>query len=492
MSLVSSKNVETNRVELVIEVKGEEFAAAVENAFRKNIKKITIPGFRKGKAPRAMVEKLYGKAAFLDDAINEVYPKAYTEAVDEAGINPVDVADIEIVDVSEESFTFKAYVTVKPKAKVNNYKGLAAPKTEAVVAEEKVEDQLEQLRERYARVINVEDRAAKLGDIANIDFEGFLEGVAFEGGKGEGHPLTLGSGSFIPGFEDQVIGHSIGEEFDVNVTFPEEYGESTLAGKAATFKVKLNGIQERQLPDLDDEFAKDISEFDTLEQYKEDMRAKMLKSAQAAADADFENALLAQVVANMEVEVPNCMIDARIDDLVQDFAFRMSQQGLKLEDFLRYTGETIEKFRDNFRGQAESQVKTRLAMEAIAEAEGIEVTEADVEEEFKSMAEQYGMDIEKIREMVPAKELSGDIACRKAIEVVVANAVVEAAAEEEKAAPKKRATKKAAPKAEEAAEGEAAPKKRTTKKAAAKTEEAAEGEEAPKKRTRKPKAEAAE
>ncbi|MBR6736310.1 MAG: trigger factor, partial [Oscillospiraceae bacterium] len=382
-------------------------------------------------------------------------------------------------------FTFKAYVTVKPKAKVNNYKGLAAPKTEAVVAEEKVEDQLEQLRERYARVINVEDRAAKLGDIANIDFEGFLEGVAFEGGKGEGHPLTLGSGSFIPGFEDQVIGHTTGEEFDVNVTFPEDYAEASLAGKAAVFKVKINSIKERQLPELDDEFAKDISEFDTIEAYKADMRAKMEESAKAQADAEFENALLAQVVANMTVEVPECMINSRIDELVQDFGFRMSQQGLNLKDFLRYTGDTEEKFRANFRDQAETQVKTRLAMEAIAKAEGIVVSDEDLDAEYAKLAEMYHMEADKIREVIAARELSEDIACRKAIEVVAANAIVgeapAAEAEEEKAPKAKKTAKKA-----EAAEGEEKPKRTRKPKA-----ETAEGEEKPK-RTRKPKTEAAE
>ena len=474
MSLISSKTVDTNRVELIVEVKGEVFAAAVENAFRKNMKKITVPGFRKGKAPRAMVEKLYGKGAFLEDAMNEVYPKAYTEAVDEAGITPVDVADVEVIDVDETNFTFKATVTVKPTAKVEKYKGLAAPKAVAEVSDEQINHQIEQLRDRYARVISVEDRAAKLGDIADINFEGFMDEVAFDGGKGENHPLTLGSGSFIPGFEDQIVGHNIGDEFDVNVTFPEEYGEATLAGKPAVFKVKLNALKERQLPELDDEFAKDVSEFDTFEEFKNDLKAKMLESAQAQADADFENKLLAQIVAEMTVEVPECMIEARIDDLVQDFAYRMRQQGLNLEDFLRYTGDTEEKFRGNFREQALSQVKTRLAMEAVAEAEGFTVTDEDIEAEYTKLAEMYHMEADKIKGVLDARELKGDIACRKAIEVITANAVVEAveageAAEAEEKAPKK---------------------KRTTKK---KAEEGTEAEaEAKPKRTRKPKTEAAE
>ena len=485
MSLVSSKIVATNRVELVVEAKGEVYTTAVENAFRKNMKKITVPGFRKGKAPRAMIEKLYGKTAFIDDAMNEVYPKVYSEAVEEAGITPVDIADVEVIDADENSFVFRATVTVKPEAKVENYKGLTAHKAVQEITDVMVEAQLDQLRERYARVITVEEGAAKLGDIADIDFEGFVDGVAFEGGKGEGHPLTLGSGSFIPGFEDQIIGHTTGEEFDVNVTFPEDYAETSLAGKAAVFKVKINSIKERQLPDLDDEFAKDISEFDTIEAYKADMRAKMEESAKAQADAEFENALLAQVVANMTVEVPECMINSRIDELVQDFGFRMSQQGLNLKDFLRYTGDTEEKFRANFRDQAETQVKTRLAMEAIAKAEGIVVSEEDLDAEYAKLAEMYNMEADKIRDVIGARELSEDIACRKAIEVVAANATVgEApveAAEEEKAPKAKKSAKKA-----ETAEGEEKPKRTRKPKT-----ETAEGEEKPK-RTRKPKTEVAE
>lgn len=457
MSLVSSNQVETNRTELTVEVKGEKFQKAVDAAVAKNMKKITIPGFRKGKAPRAMVEKMYGKGMFYEDAMNALYPEAYSEAVDAAGIKPVDSADVEVLEVNDEGFTFKATVTTKPVPELGEYKGLSAVKAAVEVTDEQIEHQFAHLRDQYARVIEVTDRAAKLGDIADINFEGFVDGVAFEGGKGENHPLTLGSGSFIPGFEDQVVGHSVGEEFDVNVTFPEEYGEKSLAGKASVFKVKINGIKERQLPEVDDEFAKDVSEFDTLEEFKKDMKAKMIASAEEKAAADFENKLLEQVVANMKVDVPDCMIESRVRELMQDFAMRMSQQGLSLKDFLQYSGQTEEQFKETFRPQAESQVKTRLAMEAIAEAEKIVPTEEEIEEEYKKLSEQYHTELEKLRGIISAAEISEDVACRKALEIVRESASAlpeekkEDSAEEE--APKPRRTRKT--KAEKEAEAAA-------------------------------------
>ena len=458
MSLVSSNQVETNRTELTVEVKGEKFQKAVDAAVAKNMKKITIPGFRKGKAPRAMVEKMYGKGMFYEDAMNALYPEAYSEAVDAAGIKPVDSADVEVLEVNDEGFTFKATVTTKPIPELGEYKGLSAVKAAVEVTDEQIEHQFAHLRDQYARVIEVTDRAAKLGDIADINFEGFVDGVAFEGGKGENHPLTLGSGSFIPGFEDQVVGHSVGEEFDVNVTFPEEYGEKSLAGKASVFKVKINGIKERQLPEVDDEFAKDVSEFDTLEEFKKDMKAKMIASAEEKAAADFENKLLEQVVANMKVDVPDCMIESRIRELMQDFAMRMSQQGLSLKDFLQYSGQTEEQFKETFRPQAESQVKTRLAMEAIAEAEKIVPTEEEIEEEYKKLSEQYHTELEKLRGIISAAEISEDVACRKALEIVRESASAlpeekkEDSAEEEAPKPKRTRKTKAEKEAEAAAE----------------------------------------
>lgn len=489
MSLVSSKKVETNRAELTVEVKGEQFAQAVEVAFRNNMKKITIPGFRKGKAPRAMVEKLYGKNMFFDEAMNALYPTAYSEAVDEAGITPVDSAEVEVINVDEEGFSFKATVTTKPVAKIGKYKGLSASKTVSPVTEEQVEEQISQMREKYARVITVEGRAAKDGDIADIDFEGFVDGVAFEGGKGEKYPLTLGSGSFIPGFEDQVVGHNVGEEFDVNVTFPEQYGESSLAGKAAVFKVKINELKERQLPEVDDEFAKDISEFDTIAEYKEDLKKKLAESAETKAASEFENKLIEQVVSDMTVEIPDCMVESRVNELVQDFGMRMSQQGLSLKDFMQYTGETEEKFRETFRSQAENQVKTRLAMEAIAAAENIKATEKDVEEEYAKLAEQYHTDVEKIHGVIKAKDLSEDIECRKALEVVAKSATAVDEDEKPKANAKK-ASKKTDSGDKDEVKTEAKPK--TARKTAAKKTTAVDNDaEANKpKKTKKAKADA--
>ncbi len=465
MSLVSSNKVETNRAELIVEVKGEQFAQAVEAAYRKNMKNITVPGFRKGKAPRAMVEKLYGKGMFLDDAMNALYPTAYSEAVDEAGITPVDSADVEVLSADEEGFTFKATVTTRPVATLGKYKGLAAEKVVSPVTDEQIDEQITQMREKYARVITVEGRAAQDGDIAEIDFEGFSDGVAFEGGKGEKYPLTLGSGSFIPGFEEQVVGKNIGEEFDVNVTFPEQYGESTLAGKPAVFKVKLLGLKARELPEVDDEFAKDISEFDTIDAYKADIRKRLTESAESKAETELENRLLEQVVSEMTVEIPACMIESRIEELVQDFGMRMSQQGLSLKDFMSYTGETEEKFRETFRTQAENQVKTRLAMEAIAAAENIVPDEKDIADEYQKLAEQYHVDVERIRGAIREKDLVADVACRKALEVVTASAAVTVSAPETKADDKPKAKKAAAKKSEE--DGEEAPKAKKTKKAKA-------------------------
>lgn len=470
MSLVSSNKVETNRVELTVEVKGEQFSQAVEDAFRKNMKKITVPGFRKGKAPRAMVEKLYGKGMFLEDAMNALYPAAYSAAVDEAGITPVDSADIEVLNVDEEGFSFKATVTTKPVATLGKYKGLSAPKNVSPVTDEQVEEQITQMREKSARIITVEDRPAKDGDIADIDFEGFVDGVAFEGGKGENYPLTLGSGSFIPGFEEQIVGHNIGDSLDVNVTFPEQYGESSLAGKAAVFKVKINGLKERQLPEADDEFAKDVSEFDTIAAYKEDIQKRLTESAEEKAAAEFENQLIQQVVADMTVEIPDCMVESRMNELVQDFGMRMSQQGLSLKDFMRYTGESEDKFRETFRGQAENQVKTRLAMEAVAAAEGLKPTEQEIEEEYQKLAEQYRTDIERLRGMISAKELSEDIACKKALELIAESAQVADASDDDKAVEAKPKTKKTAAKKSADDNGEEAAKPKKTKKAKADAE----------------------
>jgi len=477
MALVSSKNVGTNREELIVEVKGEVFAKAVERSVKKNTKQITIPGFRKGKAPRAMIERMYGKGVFYEDAVNDVYPAAYEEAVRDAGIEPVDAAEVEIVEVDDNGVTFKATVTTKPVPELGAYKGVSAPKAAMEITEKDVDDRVSAMQQRYARLVPVEDRAAQKGDLVTIDFEGFVDGVAFEGGKGENYDLELGSGTFIPGFEEQVENRSAGEEFDVNVTFPEDYGEPTLAGKPAVFKCKLHAIKFKELPELDDEFAKDISEFETFAAYRDDLKAKMVQGSEEQARVQYENALLAKVVADLKVEIPECMIRSAINDCLNDYGMRLGQQGLTLDDFIRYTGQTREQFAETFRPQATDQVKARLALEAIAKAEGLTAADEEIGEQYDKMAEEYKLTAEQLRQYIPEADVRGDLLCRKAMQFIVDNGAVEEASEENAAADgeKKPASKKTAKKAD-AADSE---KKPAAKKTAKKADAAADGEKKP-------------
>ena len=424
MSLVSSKSMGENRMELTVEVKGDPFKKAVDRAFQKNAKKIALPGFRRGKAPRAMIEKVYGKGLFYEEALNDLYPNAYKEAVEASGIDPVDAADVEMLEVGDDGIVFKATVTTRPVAELGEYVGLEAIRPVQQVTDEEIETHLLEMQKKSARTITVTARPAKSGDIVDINFEGYVDGVAFEGGKAENFPLTIGSGSFIPGFEDQIEGKSTGEEFDVTVSFPEEYGEASLAGKPAVFKVKINEIKEQQLPEIDDEFAKDISEFDNLQAYKEDMRKKLSDRYESDAAAEFENRLIDKVIDNMKVTVPECMINERIEELVQDFASRLSQQGLNLEDFIKYTGEDKEKFRESFRPQSERQVKARLAMEAIAKKEALDASPEELEQEYQKMAEVFKTELEKVKVVFPEKELKMDVACRKALVFVTEKAKI--------------------------------------------------------------------
>ena len=424
MSLVSSKSVGENRMELTVEVKGDPFKKAVDRAFQKNAKKIALPGFRRGKAPRAMIEKVYGKGLFYEEALNDLYPNAYKEAVEVSGIDPVDAADVEMLEVGDDGIVFKATVTTRPVAELGEYIGLEAARPVKQVTDEEISAHLLEMQKKSARTIAVTARPAKKGDIVDINFEGYVDGAAFEGGKAENFPLTLGSGSFIPGFEDQIEGKGTSEEFDVNVTFPEEYGEASLAGKPAVFKVKINDIKEQQLPEIDDEFAKDISEFDNLQAYKDDMRNKLNVRYESDAAAEFENCLIDKVIDNMKVTVPECMIIERMEELVKDFASRLSQQGLNLEDFIKYTGENKEKFKESFRPQSERQVKARLAMEAIAKKEALDATAEELEQEYQKMAEVFKTELEKVKIVFPEKELKMDVACRKALAFIAEKAKV--------------------------------------------------------------------
>ena len=426
MSLKASKNVGTNRYELEIVVDGERFREAIKAAYQKNAKNISVPGFRKGKAPFSFVEKYYGSEAFFEDALNLIYSDVVEEAIEESGLKVInDKMDFDMVSISkEDGVDFKVTLTTYPEIEIGKYKGLKAEKVIAKVAKSEVDAQINAMAERNARMVAVEDRAAAIGDTVTIDFEGFCDGVAFDGGKAEGHALELGSGQFIPGFEDQIVGKNIGEEFDVNVTFPTEYGAANLAGKDATFKCKLHEIKVRELPEIDDEFAKDVSEFDTLKELKADLKAKALERKQKAAEEEVENDLVEQIVSSIKGDIPEAMFENRLNQSVEEFAYRLQSQGLDLDTYLKYTNATIDEFKNSFRPQAESQVKFRLALEKIVELEKIEATEEDINAQIEKMAEQYGMEADKIRAAVPTEEIAKDLAVGKAIDFIKENAEI--------------------------------------------------------------------
>ncbi len=427
MSLKTCTKTETpNRVELEVEVDAAAFEAAVQRAYQKNKDKIQVPGFRKGKAPRNMIEKLYGTGVFYEDAMNDVYPTALDAAITESGYEYVeDKIDLDVVNVGAEGLTFKAVITVKPEVEVGEYKGLKADKKVAEVSDEDVDGEIARLQDRNSRLVNVEDRAAQNEDTVVFDFEGFVDDVAFEGGKGENYSLVLGSGQFIPGFEEQIVGKAIDEEFDVNVTFPEEYHAEELAGKPAVFKCKLHEIKAKELPELNDDFAKDVSEFDTLDELKADIRAKAQERNQQEADATFENALLDQLAEGLKADIPQAMFDRRIDDMVQDFGYRLQGQGLDLDTYMKYTGMEMASFRDGFKEQAERQVKIRLALEKIAALENVEVTDDDMNAEYEKFAEMYKIEVEQVKAVLNEKDMKRDLAVGKALDLVKESAVTE-------------------------------------------------------------------
>ena len=446
---------EKNVVEFEFSITGEEFRNAIEKAYRKNVGKINVQGFRRGKAPRQIIEKFYGSEVFYEDAINIALPDAYDKAIEEKNIEAVAQPEIDVKDISRENgVVFTAKVVVKPEFELGEYKGIEVSKVVHRTTEKEINGEIEKIRERNARMVSVDDRAAKLDDTVNIDFEGFCDGVAFEGGKGENFDLKLGSGQFIPGFEDQIIGKNIGDEFDVNVTFPEEYGAKELAGKEAVFKVKLHEIKVKELPAVDDEFAKDVSEFDTLKELKADLKKKALDRKKKAADEAVENALVQQIVDSIKGDIPEAMFENRLEQCVEDFAYRLQSQGLNLETYLKYTNSNIDEFKKSFRPQAESQVKFRLALEKIVELENITPDEKDVEAEYEKLAKDYGVEADKVKNAIPAEELKKDIAVNKAIDLVKESAVITEAEPkaEEKTAAKKPAAKKTAKKTVEKTE----------------------------------------
>ena len=434
MNLISCEKLEKSMVELQFSIDAETFKAAVNNAFKREGKKYAIPGFRKGKAPRHMIEKMYGSDIFHYDAVNDLFPKAYEAAVKEAKIDVVGRPDPEVVSMSEaDGVVLKVKVAVKPEVELGEYAGLTVTKEAKNVNEADVDAEVKRMQDRNGRLLTREG-AAENGDTVDIDFEGFVDGKAFEGGKAEHYSLVLGSGSFIPGFEDQVVGHSAGEEFDVNVKFPEEYGAAELAGKDATFKIKLHEVKYKELPALDDDFAKDVSEYDTLDELKDSIRNNIKTNLDKQAEQKVENDLMDQVIANMKADIPDAMVDSRIDELVQDFEYRISQQGLKLADYLKYMGMNIEQFRAQFKEQADKQVKMRLAMEAIVAKEGITASDEEFEEEVKRIADAYKMEADKVKSIVDAAAVKADLAINKAIDFVKekANVVTAEPKEEEK------------------------------------------------------------
>lgn len=430
MELTSSKKIETNKYELLVKVNSDEFKPAVDRAFRKRLPRLNVPGFRKGKAPKAVVYKMFGEGMFYEDAVNELYPKAYKDAVKEADLTPVAYPQVEITSVDGSGFTFKAIVVNKPEVTVRDYKGINARKVVKTVKDGDIDEELERLRKRNARILTAQEREAKEGDIAVIDFEGFIDGTPFQGGKGENHNLKLGSGQFIPGFEDQVVGHKPGDEFDVNVTFPEQYKDE-LKGKEATFKVVLHELKEEELPELDDEFAKDVSEFDTLAELREDIRKKMQQAADDKSQENFETALVDTVIGNLEGEIPDEMIEAKMDEMMRDYEYRLRSQGISMEQYMQWMGQTPETFRGTFQEPAGKQVRIRLALEKIAEMENIVPTQEEIDEEYERVATQYRSDAQKLRDMIPAEDISADVAVGKAIDLIRDSAVVTEVSEEQ-------------------------------------------------------------
>lgn len=471
MSLKNKELVDKNKYELTIEVERAVFNSAIDKVYRKSVKNITIPGFRRGKAPRAIIEKMYGKEVFYEDAVNEILPEAYEEAVRESELEIVSRPEFDIDEITDEKVIIKATVFVKPDVEIKDYKGIPVEKTASIVSDDEVNAELQKVQNRNSRSIEVTDRPAQDGDIANIDYEGFADGTAFQGGKGEGHDLRIGSGQFIPGFEEQIIGHNTGDSFDVNVTFPEEYHAKELAGKEAVFKCTLNAIKYNELPELDDEFAREVSEFDTLDEYKADLKSKLEENKAKAADAEVDQKISEAVIEKLEGDIPEAMYDVECENLVRDYDTRLRMQGLDLKTYFQYTGMNLDSLRQQMRPQAEKQVKLRLALEKIAVLENIEVSDEDIEEEYNKIAESYKMDIEKIKEQIGKDSIAADIKVKKAVDLIKENAVItEKAPEEEKAEEKPKKAKSSSSKAKDAENGEKTDdtKKTTAKKPAAK------------------------
>ena len=420
---VQVEKLEKNTVKLTIEVSAEELEKALQDAYNKQKKDISMPGFRKGKVPRVMIEKMYGPGVFYEDAANSLMPQAYADAVKECGEDIVSRPTIDVVQIEKgKPFIFTAEVAVKPEVKLGKYVGVTVIKIDTTATDEEVEIAINQERENNARVINVEDRSIESGDTAVIDYEGFVDGVAFEGGKGENHPLEIGSGSFIPGFEDQLIGKNIGDDVEVNVTFPEEYHSEDLAGKAAVFKVKVHEIKTKEIPELDDEFAQDVSEFDTVAEYRDSVKAKLEERKATEAKRAQEDEALKKIVEKSEMDIPDAMLETQCEDMINQFAQQMAQQGLSMDQYMQFSGMTIEQLKEQVRPEALERIQSELVLEAIAKEEKIEITDEDIDAEIEKMAEMYNMEADKLKSYMGEAEkenMKADMAVQKALEFIM-------------------------------------------------------------------------
>jgi trigger factor len=453
MALTKKETIGTNQFEIEFSVDKDTFEAAVSAVFAKKRGTISVPGFRKGKAPRHMVERLYGKGVFYEDAINDVMPGAYEAAIKEAELDTVGQPEIDVVSIDDNGLTLKAKVYVKPDVSIADYLGIKAEKNSVEVTDEELEAEIARVRERNGRTVDVTDRAAVLGDIANIDYAGTVDGVAFDGGTAQGHDLKLGSGQFIPGFEDQIVGHTVGEEFDVNVTFPTEYHAEELAGKATVFHCKLNALKMTELPELDDEFAKDVSEFDTLDEYKASVKANMQSRNDRMADSAFEEKLCEELITRLVADIPEVMYQAETENFVRDYDNRLRSQGLDLSTYFKYTGMTLDQLREQMRPMAEKQVKVRLALEKIAALENLTVADEEIEAEYQRISDAYQVPMEQVKAMIDAKDIAADMRVKAAMDLVKEKAVIA-----------KPAAPKAAKKTTKAASDAEKPAKSTTAK----------------------------
>ena len=424
MALKSSTLKETNTYEVEVFVEGAVFMDAVNKVYKKEAKKINVPGFRKGKAPRAVIEKLYGPEVFYDDAMQECYPEALDAACKDADLKVVTVTGLEATDVSKDGFTFVATVVVEPEIEIKDYKGIEVEKLSTEVTDEMIDEEIERVRERNSRMVTVEDRAAENGDTAVIDFEGFCDGEAFEGGKAEEYNLELGSGNFIPGFEEQIVGHNAGDEFTIDVKFPEEYQAENLKGKDAQFKIKLHEIKKKELPEVDDDFVKDVSEKDTVAEYRDELKEQIAKRLEGESERDLDDKLTNAIIEKVEGEIPDQMVDNEAQNMIREMDMRLRQQGMDFNTYMKYTGMDQNAVLEMNKPEALRRIKMRLALEKIAELEKIEPTDEEIEEEYKKMAEMYNMEADKVKEIIPVDSVKEDLSVQLAMKHIKDNAVI--------------------------------------------------------------------